>query len=204
VPPISLVLLGNANSYVEGLTLFRDGDIAGWSTRFAHALHDATVLATGLGAALAELQASWREAAERPRRTSATQRLIELLAARPMIDIPMVSTLLDVSYPQAREAVLRLEGAGVLKSVSIGRKRNRAWEAPDLSALLDNIEVEALTSTRRDEQRRVSPRRAAIRAAYGHVYAASAPDIDQMLDEIDRGSGRSRPEGSTGSRGSSA
>lgn len=161
VPPISLILLGNASSYVEGLTLFRDGDIARWSTRFAHALRDSTALATELGAALAELQASWRDAAGRPRRTSATQRLIELLAARPVIDIPMVSTLLGVSYPQAREAVLRLEGAGVLKSVSIGRKRNRAWEAPDISVLLDTFEFEALTPTRNQEPRRISPRRPA-------------------------------------------
>jgi Fic family protein len=159
VPPISLVLLGNANSYIEGLTLFRDGDLAGWSTRFAHALRDSTVLATGLGSALAELQASWREAAGRPRRTSASQRLIELLAAKPVIDIPMVATLLDVSYPQAREAVLRLEVAGVLKPVSIGRKRNRAWETPTLLTLLDNFEFEALTPTRAIERRRVSPRK---------------------------------------------
>ena len=159
VPPISLVLLGNAASYVEGLTLFRESDLAGWSTRFAHALHDSTVLATGLGSALAELQASWREAAGSPRRTSATQRLTELLAARPVIDIPMVANLLAVSYPQAREAVLRLEESGVLRLVAIGRKRNRAWEAPALLALLDNFEFEALTPTRSDERRRASPRK---------------------------------------------
>lgn len=159
VPPISLVLLGNATSYVEGLTLFRVGDLAGWSTRFAHALRDSTVLATGLGSALAELRASWRESAGHPRRTSATQRLIELLAARPVVDIPMVASLLDVSYPQAREAVLRLDQAGVLRPVAIGRKRNRAWEAPALLALLDNFEFEALTPTRDDEHRRVSPRK---------------------------------------------
>jgi Fic family protein len=111
------------------------------------ALGDSTVLATGLGSALAELQASWREAAGRPRRTSATQRLIELLAARPVIDIPMIATLLNVSYPQAREAVVRLGEAGVLKPVSIGRKRNRAWEAPTLLTVLDNFEFEAFTPT---------------------------------------------------------
>jgi Fic family protein len=154
VPPISLVLLGNAGSYIEGLTIFREGDLAGWTTRFAHSLRDSTVLATGLGSALAELQASWREAAGRPRRTSAAQRLIELLAARPVVDIPTAATLLDVSYPQAREAVLRLEAAGVLRPVSIGRKRNRAWEAPALLGLLDEFEFAALTPTRADERRR--------------------------------------------------
>jgi Fic family protein len=159
VPPISLVLVANARSYVEGLTLFREGDLAGWTTRFAHALRDSTILATGLGAALADLQASWREAAGRPRQTSAAQRLIELLAARPVIDIPTAASLLDVSYPQAREAVLRLEEARILRPASIGRKRNRAWEAPALLDLLDEFELEVLTPTRSGEPRRASPRR---------------------------------------------
>jgi hypothetical protein len=54
--------------------------------------------------------------------------------------------------------VLRLEAAGVLRLVAIERRRNRAWEAPDLLALLDNFEFEALTPTRSYERRRASPR----------------------------------------------
>jgi Fic family protein len=158
VPPISLVLLGNAGSYVEGLTLYRQAEVAEWSARFAHALRDSTVLATRLGAALVELKASWREAAGRPRRDSATQRLIDLLAARPVIDIPTTASLLDVSYPQAREAVLRLEQATVLRPVSIGRRRNRAWEAPSILTLLDEFEFDAMTPTRAAEPRRATPR----------------------------------------------
>jgi Fic family protein len=158
VPPISLVLVANAGAYVEGLTLYRTGDLAAWATRFAHALRDSTVLAARLGEALAGLQAAWREAAGRPRRNSATQRLIELLAARPVIDINTAASQLNVSYPQAREAVLRLEQAGVLRPVAIGRKRNRAWEAPALLNLLDEFEFEALTPTCTGEPRRPSPR----------------------------------------------
>lgn len=165
VPPISLVLLANATSYVDGLTMFRAGDVAGWTTRFAHALRDSTAVAMRLGMAVAELQASWREAAGRPRRTSATQRLIESLAARPVIDIPTAATLLHVSYPQAREAVLRLDGAEVLRPVAIGRKRNRAWEAPALLDLLDEFEFDAMTPTRTGEPRRVSPRGSAAHPA---------------------------------------
>ncbi len=159
VPPISLVLLANARTYVEGLSIYRDGDLPSWTSRFAHALRDSVALADTLGSALLALQASWREAAGNPRRTSATQRLIEQISARPVIDIPAVATLLDVSYPQAREAVLRLEGAGILRPVSIGRKRNRAWEAPALLDLLDEFEFEALMPTRDGEPRRSSPRR---------------------------------------------
>lgn len=154
VPPISLVLVANARSYVEGLTLYRDGELAAWVTRFAHVVRDSTVLSRQLSDALTSLQRNWREAARRPRRDSATQRLIELLAERPIIDIPTAATELEVSYPQAREAVLRLEEAQVLRQVTIGRKRNRAWEAPSLLDLLDSFESEALTPTRSGERRR--------------------------------------------------
>ncbi len=157
-PPLSLILLANARTYVEGLTLFRDGDISGWVTRFARALEDSTGLATTLLASLTDLQASWREAAGNPRHGSAPDRLTQLLVERPVVDIPTVSTEVHVSYPQAREAVLRLETAGVLRSITIGRRRNRAWEAPSLLDLLDAFEVDATKPTREGEPRRAGPR----------------------------------------------
>ncbi len=160
VPPISLVLLANAGSYVEGLTRDREGTVAEWSARFAHALRDSTVLVARLGSDLALLQASWREAAGRPRRTSATQRLTDLLASRPVLDIPGVAELLGVSYPQARDAVLRLEEAAVLRPVTIGQRRNRAWEVPSLLALLDDFAFEAMTPTQPRQRRRASPGKA--------------------------------------------
>lgn len=158
VPPVSLVLAGNARSYVQGLTAYRTGDVPTWTRMFANALRHSAGLAVKLGEGLLTLQRAWRERAGRPRRTSATQRLIERLPARPIVDINAAAELLAVSYPQARVAVLRLEDAGVLRPVSIGRKRNRAWEAPELLDLLDEFEFDALTPTRDGEPRRPSPR----------------------------------------------
>jgi hypothetical protein len=34
-----------------------------------------------------------------------------------------------------------LEDAGVLRPIFVGRRRNRAWEAPEVVALLDNFRV---------------------------------------------------------------
>jgi len=158
VPPVGLVLLANGRAYVEGLTMYHAGEIAAWSTRFAHALTDSVALAATLGRELNELQEQWRAATGASDRTSATQRLIDLLAARPVVDIPSAAELLSVSYPQAREAVLRLEAAGVLRQILLGRKRNRAWEAPSLLDLLDAFESEAMTPTRTGEPRRTAPR----------------------------------------------
>lgn len=158
VPPVSLVLAANARSYVEGLTAYRRGETAEWTRLFATALRDAAGLATGLGDRLLALQVAWRERAGRPRRTSATQKLIERLPARPVLDIRAAAELLDVSYPQARLAVLRLQEVDLLRPVAISRRRNRAWEAPELFDLLDEFEFEALTPTRDGAPRRPGPR----------------------------------------------
>jgi Fic family protein len=153
VPPVSIVLAANAGTYVAGLTMFREGGVGEWCRLFSTALRDSARLAVGLGAQLAEVQAAWRERAGRPRRTSATQRLIEQLAARPVLDINGAAELLGVSYPQARVAVLTLEQAGVLVPVTIGRRRNRAWECLELIELLDGFEFAATAPTRDGELR---------------------------------------------------
>jgi hypothetical protein len=47
--------------------------------------------------------------------------------------------LLGITNEAARQAILRLEGAGVLRQVTLG-KRNRAWETVGLFDLLDRFE----------------------------------------------------------------
>lgn len=159
VPPVSIVLAANVRRYVDGLTAFRDGRVNAWCELFARSLRDAATASVELGDRLMALQGSWREAAGRPRRTSATQKLIQTLARRPVLDIKTAADLVGVSYPQARNAVLALETAGVLRPVIVGRRRNRAWEAPQAIALLDDFGFEAATPTRDGEPRRPSPRR---------------------------------------------
>ena len=159
VPPVSLVLAANADRYVDGLTAYREGQIDDWCRMFGAALRDAAVLARDLGGRLQRLADQWRERAGRPRRTSAAQRLIERLPARPVLDINTAVDLLEVSYPQARAAVLRLQDAGILHPIRLGRQRNQAWEAPELLELLDAFEFEAMTPTQPGRRRRPSPRR---------------------------------------------
>ena len=159
VPPVSLVLAANADRYVDGLTAYREGQIDDWCRMFGTALRDAAVLARDLGGRLQRLADQWRERAGRPRRTSAAQRLIERLPARPVLDINTAADLLEVSYPQARAAVLRLQDAGILHPIRLGRQRSQAWEAPELLELLDAFEFEAMTPTPPGRRRRPSPRR---------------------------------------------
>ncbi len=71
----------------------------------------------------------------------------------------VAADIADVSYEAARLAVLGLEDADVLKPIFIGRRRNRAWEAPEVVALLDNFEWELGAPTQSAEPRRAAPRR---------------------------------------------
>jgi Fic family protein len=167
VPPVSLVLAANADTYVDGLTDYRDGQMDEWCRMFGTALRDSTALARDLGGRLQRLAEQWRERAGRPRRTSAAQRLIERLPSRPVLDHKTAAELLDVSYPQARAAVLRLQEAGILRPIRLGRQRNQAWEAPELLDLLDAFEFEATTPTRSNHRRRASPRPRPTRPASG-------------------------------------
>ena len=157
VPPVSVVLAANVRRYVDGLTGFREGRVSEWCELFGRSLRDAAVASEELGGNLAALQEEWRVAAGNLRRTSATQKLIQALGRRPIVDIRAAGELVGVSYPQARQAVLALEAAGVLRPVVVGRRRNRAWEAPQVISLLDDFAFEAATPTRDGKPRRASP-----------------------------------------------
>lgn len=159
VPPISIVLATNAKVYVAGLTDFRNENVIEWCRLFAAALRTAANHAASLSARLADLQDSWREAAGRPRRDSAAEKLIQILPARPILDANVAAEIAGVSYEAARLAVLALEDADVLKPIHIGRRRNRAWEAPEVVALLDNFEWDLGAPTQSGEPRKAAPRR---------------------------------------------
>ena len=95
----------------------------------------------------------------RPRRDSAAETLIQTLPARPILDANVAAEIADVSYEAARLAVLALEDADILKPIFVGSRRNRAWEAPEVVALLDNFEWELAAPTQSAERRRAAPRR---------------------------------------------
>lgn len=159
VPPISIVLATNAKVYIAGLTDYRNGNLIEWCRLFTAALRTAANHAASLGDRLTELQDSWRRAAGRPRRDSAAEKLIQTLPARPILDANLAAEIAGVSYEAARLAVLALEDADILKPVFVGRRRNRAWEAPEVVALLDNFEWELAAPTQSAERKRAAPRR---------------------------------------------
>ncbi len=141
LPPVSLAFAGEADRYVAGLTSWRNGDEEDWYTVFVDAVHRSSTGARVFAGHVAELQGRWIEQAGNPRRNSGPLRLIELLPSQPIINVKTAAQLLGGTEERARQALLRLEQAGVLRQTAVGR-RNRAWECVGLFDLLDRFERE--------------------------------------------------------------
>jgi Fic family protein len=140
LPPVSLALAGRADRYIAGLTSWRFGDTAeDWLLVFGDAVWRAATGAQTFAAAVTNLQLDWADKAANPRQGSAPRRLIELLPSHPVVRVADSAELLGITNEAARQAILRLEGAGVLRQVTLG-KRNRAWETVGLFDLLDRFE----------------------------------------------------------------
>ena len=159
VPPISLVLATDQKAYVGGLVAFRsydDDSIARWIALFAQATREAARQSVKLANGLAKLEADWRTRAGVVRRRSTPDRLIEMLAATPVVDIPQAAKQLNVEYETARLTVERLVKVGVLTPTS-AKKRDRIFEAREVFDLIDSFERDIATPPRAPRPSRPAP-----------------------------------------------
>jgi len=136
VPPVSLVLATEGDAYIRGLTSYREDRLQDWCADFALTVIRACRAARLLAQHLAALQTTWLEQLGPARQDSSSRRLIAVVAGQPILRVQHVVELLDVGTSAAHKALNELEAAGVLKQVTVG-KRNRAWEAVGLLALID-------------------------------------------------------------------
>jgi Fic family protein len=156
LPPISLVLATWAKDYVEGLqgTRYRgpassagaqSGNNA-WVARFAAACVRAAADAADFEKRSRLLQEEWRAQVGPVRANSATDLLLRALPGAPLITVTSAAALIGRTFAPANDAIKRLEGAGILRPISVGR-RNRAFEATGV--------IEAFTAL---ERQLASPR----------------------------------------------
>ena len=171
VPPVSLALATNTDSYVAGLTAYRyDGPFDGaaaqearrdWVERFVTATRRATRDAEILRGGLLDLEARWR-AVLHPRRRSAADKLLPLLISNPVVSSEDVARLTGVSVSAAYAAIEQVVAADILTPVS-GSTRNRLFEARGVYQVLTDYERSSATllgDTRTDKPRRPVPYRA--------------------------------------------
>lgn len=138
LPPISLVLATWSASYVAGLTATRyhgradsaaahDG-LNRWLALFAAACSRAVDDAIGFESRVAAIQDRWRAALGSVRAGSAADALIGALPGAPVVSVAGAARLIGRSFQATNLAVSRLEQAGIVHQVTVGR-RNRAFEA---------------------------------------------------------------------------
>ena len=142
VPPISLVLAADKDSYVNGLTDFRNGRENAWLRSFAVATARAAELAAGYLARVQELQEEWRQrlAPLGVRSDAAAWRLIDVLPGHPIISQPVAVEATGRTRPAIQQAIDQLVEVGVLNTLTTG-KRNRHWEAAGLLNLSADFET---------------------------------------------------------------
>jgi Fic family protein len=156
LPPVSLVLATWAADYVEALTATRylgppDSPAAHtglnrWLGLFAAATRRAVTDATAFEQRIAGIEADWRKKLGRVRANSAADLLVAALPAAPVLTVRGAASLIGRSVQAANEAVSRLEEAGALRQVTVGR-RNRAFEAPHLIRAFTELERQLASPT---------------------------------------------------------
>ncbi|MGI9028592.1 MAG: Fic family protein [Ilumatobacteraceae bacterium] len=156
LPPVSLVLATWSRSYIEGLTVTRycgraDSSAAheginSWIGLFAAACHRAVDDAMAFEQRVATIQREWRAAVGSVRRGSAAELLIGALPGAPVVSVSSAAELIGRSFQGANEAMTRLESAGVVRQVNVGR-RNRAFEAPAIIDAFNALERELASPT---------------------------------------------------------
>jgi Fic family protein len=149
VPPVSLVLATWSASYVDGLMASRyrgRADSAAahegvnrWIALFSAACRRAVDDAAAFEADVHRITEQWLTALGRVRAGSAAERLLATLPGAPIISVTTAAQLIDRSFQATNEALNRLETAGVVRQVSVGR-RNRAFEAPAIIAAFTALE----------------------------------------------------------------
>jgi Fic family protein len=140
VPPISVVLAANARRYIAGLTDFREHRIDDWIGAFADAVTSAATATGRLSVGIDRLLAELLERAGAPRADSVARKIVLGIPTHPIISADRTAALHGVTATAARGALNRLESAGVLQPVRVGRRRDREWMSDELFELLDGFE----------------------------------------------------------------
>lgn len=142
LPPVSLLLATWSADYVAGLTATRyEGDqgLDRWIALFAAATTRAVADAERYEAAIARVEARWREELGSVRANSAVDLLLRALPGAPVLNVRSAAALIGRSEQAANVAVGRLLDVGILKQTKLGR-RNRVLEAPAVIEVFNDLE----------------------------------------------------------------
>lgn len=143
VPPVSVAIAATRARYIESLTSFRRDEMRTWIEYFASAVARSAQLARTYLDRVLVLRARWQEQVrgldDAPRADATAWEVIKILPAHPVITVSVAAAATGRSKPSTYQAFEQLVRAGVLVSLSAGR-RNQSWEAAGLLELIAELE----------------------------------------------------------------
>ena len=152
VPPVSVVLARQADSYIAALQGFaqvgptdspdRQQAAVAWLDTFAAAILHAVDTAAAYDNAVAGLHQQWRQQVGPVRRNSSVDRLLRILPGTPVLTVGSASTLIGVSPDRVGPAINTLATANILAQRNLGKQRYRIFEAPDVLDLYDTVDAD--------------------------------------------------------------
>ena len=124
---LSLYLKGHRAAYYDRLTAVRnDGDWEGWIKFFLKGVREVSDDATETARRIVELRENSRATIADFSSAALGMKLLDLLFAQPIINIPLAVEKLKCTYPTATKLVEQCCEAGILNETT-GAKRNRRY-----------------------------------------------------------------------------
>ena len=140
-PPISPIIVDDRESYIAGLTAYRQDRPDTWIDSFVSLLSNACAYSLLLATALTELMEQWSQQVSDVRAGSVDHKIVKRLTEHPVLDAPTVARLFGISEVAARDVLHRLVARDVLIERPLRRGHRgrpaRVFEASHLFDLLD-------------------------------------------------------------------
>jgi len=139
---LSLYLKRHRLDYYDALTAVRhEGDWESWLLFFVRGVAETAEEASLTARAIVALREEQRLRILDDRAPTNALRLLDLLYARPMVDVTLVSDELDISFATANKLVEQLERLGFVAEIT-GRKRSRIFRFDPYLRLFEGDEGE--------------------------------------------------------------
>jgi Fic family protein len=139
LPPISIVLGADKDSYVSGLEGFRAGAVDDWVAYFARATELAALSSREFSEEVGALQEDWRVLLQPVRADSAALALVDLLPRHPIVTAAAAEGEIARSRRATITGLERLADVGVLTRHR-NQKKGDSWESKELFSLLEEFE----------------------------------------------------------------
>lgn len=130
--PISIAIARDPGGYLSGLKLYETGKTGPWVEWFCGVARNAANTTRHLAELTSAMAEEWNGKLVGIRADSAARSLVSLLPGNPVVSAQDVKTLIKVSQPVARSALLTLTDRGIMTPVQVrspGAGRNRKWFA---------------------------------------------------------------------------